>query len=251
MQPAQFAKILELAGHVSTDEMTALNSIRRIRSILAEEGVSFAELICGEKEGEKVPAVAKFMSNSDMRHVISLQEQEITKLRQEITKLTIEVQTLNRKLSEEKELPRQVKPDENDSVSYGVFAAEVIKRLGKPKGWQREFNNQTGYSVSQINQWGQPGKAVPWEAYLKAMNLTPKAQGTQRGAVPWTVELVDIVRSMTNEGKPERVIASKIGEILNREVTEGQIKRLKINSREGVGVFADSAFGGSIGQSRT
>jgi hypothetical protein len=239
----RLVKMLDLAGDSRTDEHTALNAVRQVAKMMTTSGLTFSELL---SQPVSAPATTPYMSYDTTQNVIKQHEDTILDLRKNIIKLNGTIVKLEEQVADAK---GKVKPDENDNVSYSLFAAEVIKRFSKPKGWQRRFAAQTGVSVARINSYGTKG-TVPFEVFQMVKTIDPEMTENTK-TVEWTLELVNEVRKLHESGATDNQIAYAISEKVGFTVTDGQVKRLKINSREGIRQFADPAFGGPIGKTRS
>ncbi len=250
MQLERIAKLLTFASHKGTSPEEAINAIGRVRAIMEEDGAEFADILGTGVSHDLEVTLFDSMGYEDVRKTATEQVKTIKTLEAEISRLGRVVSQRDETIAKlEQRLSTKLKPDANDTVPYGAFAAEVIQRLGRPKGWQRHFGEHAGYKEHVINHWGITGN-VPFDAYQKVATLSPPQRSKMSQPITWTKNLVSIVRANTgklSESEIAKLIEVEVGHL----VTIGQVKRLKINSREGIAPFDDPDFGGPIGVARS
>lgn len=101
--PLRLAKLLEMAGHPSTSDGEALNSLRAARVLLARSGKSLADLSLSFR----APSSAQILAENHARD-------QIERLRAEVASLTAEAEQLareNRRLEKEAALVASLKAE--------------------------------------------------------------------------------------------------------------------------------------------
>lgn len=143
---------------------------------------------------------------------------------------------------------KSLRVSDDGTMPYNEWARIACGRLGSYRNWQQAFEDQTGLPKGRIQTFRARGfvEIDYVEAIHKLVPITPLTRYKEG----WSLPEVRRLRQLVDAGHTEKDIAKLLTAELHRVITEGMIKRVKLDSRSRKGVFANPAFGPEIGKSR-
>lgn len=255
------AKLVEIAGRDTTGDEEALNAIRLARKLAQEQGKEIADILGGTRSSG--------VSTTSLTY--NQYQERMDQLESALQKAAASVSTLEKNLgktaaSYERKLALadqrvqkkldgltatfKYKPNNDGTVPYGQFVNMVKSRLNMEKGWQRQVSLQLNISKSVINTYASKGK-VPADIADRARSLREERPEEKPSNQRWTLAEVNRLRELDSDpSMTEELIARALTSEFGRTITDGSIKRMKLNSRLRQNVFKDASFGPPIGKNR-
>ncbi len=247
-------KMLEFASHPQTSEQEALVAVQKMRQLVDRLGGISRVFQSNTNHREASPP--PFVPYSEQqKKIIALETQNaeqsalIVTLREDVSRLVREASSLRQQVDAlQFSGISKMKVNRDGTMTYGEFSQQAGQRLATFRDWQYRFEDQTGLPRHRF-----PGFRVKNEVsaeYVAALSRLTAVVPIPKHKHRWTIEEVNRLRQMTQEGISEKVIAKTLTEEFGRIITENALKRMKLDSRNNKGVFANASYGTAIGKSR-
>lgn len=239
--------LLTLACHPNTPSAEALAALKQLGKVADKNGGLGALFV-------PTPSSSIPMSYNDTQNKFSDMEQKLValqlsneRLENEVSRLLLENSDLNEKNTRLREAARDRfgRVREDGSMPYDEFVFRVERILGKV--WVDQFHEQTGIGHSELSKMRLSGVATP-RAIRYIHKLEPIIEKPNDTKF-WSVEEVAIIRKISPTVFTDIELAKKASEEITntlheRIITESQIKKLRIDSKNTNGVFKFSGYGG-------
>lgn len=241
--------LLSLAVHENTPDPEALSALRQLGRVISKSEGGIEALFTSTA----IPARPLRSFNSTRNEIDELQ----TKLEQK-TRMVARLEKDNEKLhtqvaqlQEENQRIRESARDrfgrvrEDGTMPYDEFAFRVKRILGD--GWVEEFLEQTGMENRILNRMRVNGTATA-EAVGLIASLKPVVEVEPEKAF-WMPEEVQIIRKLAPQCVTEIELADAATKEISKKVrdrliTPGQIHKLRVDAKNGNGVFKIAGYGG-------
>ncbi len=231
MDRVQFTKMMSSAGHIGTDDNTALSAIRKAHAMLMAEGMDFSNVRFSPNDPFALPDPPRLDSAPSFtaREI----EHEKTKatnanLVKENARLTAEVERLGRALDYATAL--KSKKNEDGSIAFAKFEQNAIAKFTKRNGWKRAFADFSGFSENSIQSW-QKAKIAPAEAVARLAGFSKECGIDDPAGDTWTLDEDASLGNPEYAGKSESAMETLLTKKFGRKISLGAVKKASQRNR--------------------